>query len=86
MALGESRSCKLLSPLLMVGLRKERGREMGLWFPRLAHTIHPPLRPKGVKSARRGEKPDQGSGSKSAHLSQRWFAIYKTSRLIRPAG
>lgn len=41
MALRESKSSKLPTPLLMAGLRKERGTERGLWFPRLAHTDSP---------------------------------------------
>lgn len=41
MALRESKRSKLLTPLLVAGLRKERGRERGLCFPRLAHIDSP---------------------------------------------
>lgn len=54
MALRE-RSCNLLIPVLMTGLKKERGREMEVHFHRLvltnSHTA--------VAHARHGEKLDQ---------------------------
>lgn len=62
MTLRDSRNCKRLTPLLMTGPKKERGRELGVWFPSLVLVILPQLWPKEIQNAGHGEKLDQGSG------------------------
>lgn len=85
MALRESKRSKLLTPLLMAGLRKERGRERGLWFPRLARTDSPTAVAEGCKECKARRETEPGVCTprclsfKSVPLFEHWFARYKRS-------
>lgn len=78
MALMKSRSSKLLTPLLMAGLGKERGRERGLWLPRLAHTDSPTAVAEGREERKVGEKLNRKSAHRGARLLSQFPCSQRT--------
>lgn len=52
----------------MAGLRKERGRERGLWFPRLARTDSPTAVAEGREECKARRETEPELNQESAHL------------------